>query len=145
MEIATMHRALPSPCYQSGVIPYRWHAQQLEILLITSRHHARWIIPKGMIAPQLSPAESACREAYEEAGVRGSIACEAIGSYQCRKCDLIWTVLVFPFAVRTMLDVWPEMHERERRWFPVQVAAQQAAYADLRAVIAALPAALMRV
>ena len=95
-----------------------------------------------MIAPHLSPAESACREAYEEAGIHGKIASETIGSYHCRKWHLTWRVMVFPLSVDTALDEWPEMHERKRRWFPVYIAAQQAAHPELQAVIAALPAVL---
>ena len=137
-----MRVALPVPFRQSGVIPYRWDEQQLDVLLITSRRRSRWIIPKGMVEPFLSPAESACREAYEEAGIRGSLASEAIGSYQYRKWRMLWTVTVFPLSVQTIVEVWPEMHERERCWFPVDIAAQKVSPSDLQSLIASLPAIL---
>ena len=40
---------------QSAVIPYRSREGQLEILLITSRNSKRWIIPKGIIEPNMTP------------------------------------------------------------------------------------------
>lgn len=59
-----------APFPQSGAIPYRWYAQQLQVLLTTSRRNKRWIIPKGLIEYHLSAADSAAQEAWEEAGVR---------------------------------------------------------------------------
>ena len=54
---------------QSAVIPYRISKKGLEILLITSLKKKNWIVPKGYIEFNLTPFESAKKEAYEEAGV----------------------------------------------------------------------------
>ncbi|WP_371514877.1 NUDIX domain-containing protein [Brevundimonas denitrificans] len=35
--------------------------------------HGRWIFPKGMVEDDMTPARSAAKEAWEEAGVRGDI------------------------------------------------------------------------
>ena len=58
----------PSNWYrQSAVIPYRLTDRTgtdfsaVEILLITSRKRKRWVIPKGIVEPYLSPLESATR------------------------------------------------------------------------------------
>ena len=66
--------AKPEQWYrQSAVIPYRLTQQietgppSVEVLLITSRKRKRWVIPKGIVEPKLSPLESALKEAYEEA------------------------------------------------------------------------------
>lgn len=48
---------------QSGVIPYRWQQEELQVLLITNRRNRRWVIPKGIVEPELSPAASAVKEA----------------------------------------------------------------------------------
>ncbi len=135
-----MRVLLPAPWPQSGVIPYRSNVSGVEVLLITSRRRSRWGIPKGMLALRLGPAASAGREAYEEAGVRGCVADRAIGSYHYQKWGLRWRVAVYPMAVNIVLDQWTELGLRERCWFPAQVAAQQAANVELRALIAALPA-----
>ncbi|MEJ2103143.1 MAG: hypothetical protein P8X47_01050 [Ignavibacteriaceae bacterium] len=41
---------------QSGVIPYRRKNGTLEILLVTTIRKKNWIIPKGFIEYNLSPA-----------------------------------------------------------------------------------------
>ena len=58
---------------QSAVVPYRLVKNEIEVLLITTRK-GRWIIPKGIIEPELSAAESAAKEALEEAGVKGEVS-----------------------------------------------------------------------
>jgi 8-oxo-dGTP pyrophosphatase MutT (NUDIX family) len=57
---------------QSGVIPYRKKEWKVEVLLVTSIKKKKWIIPKGFIEYNMSPFQSAKKEAFEEAGVRGS-------------------------------------------------------------------------
>ena len=58
---------------QAGALAYRIRNAKLEVLLITSRERGRWIIPKGNIDAGTDPAEAAEKEAYEEAGIKGSI------------------------------------------------------------------------
>jgi 8-oxo-dGTP pyrophosphatase MutT (NUDIX family) len=57
----------------------------LEVLLITSLSSRRWILPKGWPMDGLTLAQSAAREAYEEAGVSGEIADASLGSYHYLK------------------------------------------------------------
>lgn len=56
---------------QSAVIPYRFCAGQLQLLLITASSGRKWGIPKGIHEPGLSAQDSAAREALEEAGRHG--------------------------------------------------------------------------
>ena len=70
---------------QSGVIPYRRREELVEALLITSSDGRRWGIPKGVVEPNLTSAESAAKEAFEEAGIRGRIHPESIGTYSYEK------------------------------------------------------------
>jgi len=58
---------------RSGVIPYGRRDGAVEVLLITSSDGQHWVIPKGVIEPGMSAAESAAKEAYEEAGIRGRV------------------------------------------------------------------------
>ena len=44
---------------QSAVLPYRFSGGDLEVLLITSRKGKRWVFPKGIIEPGLTPQRSA--------------------------------------------------------------------------------------
>lgn len=105
---------------QSAAIPYRRDAAgNLEVLLVTSRRKARWVLPKGNVRAML-PHSSAAREAFEEAGVLGVISDVAIGTYPLGSNASVSLELVkvhaFPLAVNTVLQIWPEMDMRERRW-----------------------------
>lgn len=110
----------PAPDYrftQSAVIPYRIADGRPEIMLITSRKGTRWVVPKGVKEQGLSLRDSASKEAFEEAGVRGELDAEPIGHYEYAKWGGTCKVAVFPMAVTECLPVgdWEESH-RERRW-----------------------------
>lgn len=103
---------------QSAVIPYRQTNSSAEVLLITSRKRGYWILPKGIVEPGSTPAESAQREAFEEAGIEGEISTNSLAVFRDRKWGGICLVEVFPMRVLKILEQWPEDHERSRRWFP---------------------------
>ena len=72
---------VPSHFYvQSAALPYRVVDSQIEILLVTSRRKKRWVLPKGVVEPGMSPAESAAKEAWEEAGTEGDVTPRTLGS-----------------------------------------------------------------
>jgi phosphohistidine phosphatase len=111
----------PRPAYyytQSGVIPYSKQDGELKLLLISSGSKHKWGFPKGVIEPGLSPQASAAKEAWEEAGLKGVVADQALGIYHKEKWDGVCTIEVFPMAVMEMVDTheWEESH-RQRRWF----------------------------
>ena len=111
--------------YQSGVIAYRTSEGRLEVMLITSRGHQHWVIPKGVIEPGFSPDESAAKEAYEEAGIGGAVSMEAIGKYDYPKWGGTCEVQVFPMEVQSVLDDWPEKNHRQREWLPTDEAIER--------------------
>jgi phosphohistidine phosphatase len=119
---------------QAGVIPYRVTERGCEVLLITSRR-GRWIIPKGVIDPGMTPQEAARQEAYEEAGVAGAISDEPLGEYRYHKWGGVCTVQVFALAVQTVLDTWPEASARQRRWLAPADAARAVDKPQLRPLI----------
>ena len=132
---------------QYGAIPVRLGPDGPEILLVTSRGTGRWIIPKGWPARHLSPADSAVREAFEEAGVRGELAGpQPIGAYTARKrigsSTSVLRVEVFLLRVTAILDFWPEARQRERRWFRPDVAGRLVEQAELGGLIALAAAAV---
>jgi phosphohistidine phosphatase len=126
---------------QSGVIPVRRVGGRVEVLLVTSRGGKRWIVPKGVIERDLTPAQSAAKEAWEEAGVRGTLCPRSIGTYQYEKWGGTCTVEVFLMAVEETADEWPEPH-RLRRWVGVDEAAEALAEPDLRALVRSVPEVL---
>ncbi|MCS7048098.1 MAG: NUDIX hydrolase [Verrucomicrobiae bacterium] len=104
------------PIWQCGVIAWRREGQRVEFLLITSTRRNRWVIPKGHLEPDLTAAESALREAWEEAGVAGVVREPAVGVYSYEKCDRTYRVEVFVMEVQDVLPLWPEADRRTRRW-----------------------------
>jgi phosphohistidine phosphatase len=119
---------------QSAVIPYRVRQGQPEILLITSQHRRRWVIPKGIIEPDLSPAASAAKEALEEAGVEGRVGTEPLGRYQYDKWGGTCTVEVFLLEVDRVHGEWAEAH-RQRLWLSPTEAADRVDEEDLARLI----------
>jgi len=135
-----LHRQDLDPAIeQSGTIPYRLKDDQIEVLLITSRSRRCWLIPKGWIEPWLSSAESAAREAWEEAGLVGQISTAPVGWYAYRKWDRVRRVEVFLLRVDTMLDDWPEAELRDRQWLSLAEAATRINQERLREIIMCLP------
>jgi len=123
---------------QSAVIPFRRREGQLEVLLITSSSSKRWVIPKGYKEPELSPRESAAREALEEAGIEGPVSGEAVGSYAYEKGGALCRVRVFTMAVEVIHDRWQESYRR-RRWLDVREAVRRVDEKGLKRLIRALP------
>jgi len=126
---------------QVAALPYRIETDgSAQILLITSRETKRWVVPKGNPIRGLAPHQAAAHEAFEEAGISG-IACPvSIGSYHYDKRRANGKVRptrveLFPLAVVTQFDDWPEMHERTTGWFPASEAAQAVDEPELRALI----------
>ncbi|MFQ5349418.1 MAG: NUDIX hydrolase [Thermoanaerobaculia bacterium] len=115
---------------QSAVIPYRQRRGGIEVLLITSRKRKRWVLPKGIREPYLSPAESAAKEAMEEAGVAGRVSAGPVGRYEYRKWGGTCSVEVFTMQVERVHDRWPEEF-RERSWLTPEEAAARVEEAEL--------------
>jgi 8-oxo-dGTP pyrophosphatase MutT (NUDIX family) len=97
---------------QAGAIPVRNGL----FCLITSRGRRKWIFPKGMIDPGFSPREIAVQEAWEEAGLRGTLSQHPIGSYRYSKWGERFEVSLFLLEVTQVHDDWPERSFRMRRW-----------------------------
>jgi 8-oxo-dGTP pyrophosphatase MutT (NUDIX family) len=124
---------------QSGVVPYRHVDGKLEVLLITSRRRGRWIIPKGLIEPDMSAAESASMEAFEEAGVKGRISDRPVDEYRYRKWGGVCRVKVFLLEVDQIFDEWLESDIREREWMTVDDAVAAIEQEALKAIVGGLP------
>lgn len=119
----------PRSVQQSATLPFVSLADGIRVLLITSRRRKRWIVPKGWPHKNLSLAESAAREAYEEAGVLGPVQLEPIGTYIYDKDMGGYTVpchvFVYPLMVRQHALTWEEQGKRKLRWLPLGDAAGQ--------------------
>jgi 8-oxo-dGTP pyrophosphatase MutT (NUDIX family) len=115
---------------------------ELRFLLITSRNSGRWIIPKGWPVKGLTLPESAAKEAYEEAGVRGTVEPAELGRFVVTKrssrdrADLPRPVVVFPLLVANDDSRWPERAQRRRRWVSREEALAAVSSPDVARIIA---------
>ena len=120
---------------QSAVIPYRLSKKGLEILLITSLKRKHWIVPKGYIEFNLTPFESAKKEAYEEAGILGSNETIEVGTFKLNKPVGTCLIKVFTMEVHEVLDDYPEKNDRKRKWFTPEEASGAIAIPEIGQMI----------
>ncbi len=134
-----MNRIVPEYFYtQSAVIPYQERGGVVEVLMITSRKRKRWVMPKGVKEPDLSPQESAAKEALEEAGIQGAVSKVPIGRYQYDKWGGTCTVDVYTMQVKTVLDEWEESF-RDREWVSLNEAVRRVSEPELKRIVQLLP------
>jgi 8-oxo-dGTP pyrophosphatase MutT (NUDIX family) len=116
---------------QTGALPWRLAANKgIEVLLVTGRRSRRWTIPKGWPMPGKSLAEAAAQEAFEEAGVKGTVDPKPIGTFRHVKQQLLMgdlevDIIVHPLWVDRELPKWPEFGQRKRKWFSAKDAAKR--------------------
>ena len=120
---------------QSAVIPYRLSKNGLEILLITSLKKKHWIVPKGYVEFNLTPFESAKKEAYEEAGILGSNETIEVGTFKLNKPVGTCLIKVFTMEVHEVLDDYPEKNDRKRKWFTPEEASGAIAIPEIGQMI----------
>ena len=128
---------MPDPVPQAGVIPVRDGL----VCLVTSRSRKRrWVIPKGRIERGQTPPDAAVAEAWEEAGLVGTVRSVPIGSFRYTKFDRPHLVTVYVLDVSEVHDDWPEQSERAREWVPVEVAVGRVDEPGLRTLLLAVAA-----
>jgi 8-oxo-dGTP pyrophosphatase MutT (NUDIX family) len=126
---------------QTGALPWRLGPKKsVEVLLVTGRRSRRWMIPKGWPMPGKSLAEAAAQEAFEEAGVTGTINPKPIGTYRHTKqlgagIDIELDILVHPLWVDKEFDEYPELGQRKRKWFEAAEAARRVESPELGEII----------
>jgi len=115
---------------QYAALPFRIDADgKIRVLLLTSRETKRWVIPKGWPMRGKKPREVAAQEAFEEAGLVGTlIGKRPVGNFHYAKemapgREILCRVKVFLLRVERQLDDWPERGQRETRWFGADDAA----------------------
>ncbi len=110
------------------------------VLLITSRETRRWVVPKGWPMKGKTPWAAALIEAEEEAGVRGSVGHDMLGSYRYDKALASGRIVpcrvrLYPMTVEETLGRWKEADERTRLWFAPEAAAEAVDEPDLGVLI----------
>lgn len=130
----------PETKMQYAALPWRYSGANREVLLISSRDTGRWVIPKGWPIKGLTPAETAAREAYEEAGLGGQVSKKPIGAFEYGKRldnGVVLPTKVEVFALEQMVQHpdWPEQGQRKRQWFSVPDAAEAVDEPELKNII----------
>jgi 8-oxo-dGTP pyrophosphatase MutT (NUDIX family) len=115
---------------------------QLEILLLTSRDTGRWVIPKGWPMGSKASHVVAETEAREEAGVKGIVEHDPLGSFGYAKTmdagiALPCEVQVHAMEVTASCKNYKEKGMRTLEWVSPQEAASRVAEPGLKKLILA--------
>ncbi|HXZ28999.1 MAG TPA: NUDIX domain-containing protein [Terriglobales bacterium] len=115
------HRAVFRTSVQVAAVCYRRQSHGVEFLLVRTSS-GKWIFPKGRVHELLSDSEAALREAWEEAGVIGSIDPECFHSFWyfkgSRGSDLEEpAVLMKAYLVEVLHQHPPQEEDRMPTWF----------------------------
>jgi phosphohistidine phosphatase len=111
----------------------------MQIMLIGSSKRNHWVVPKGIHEPGMSAQKSAACEAYEEAGIRGTVSKAMLGKYKYPKWGATCEVEVYAMRVREILpdSEWEETH-RGRKWVSTDEALDLIKEQSLRPMIQSL-------
>lgn len=113
-----------------------------QLVLVTNKKGTRWVIPKGHL--ELRDSSEAVRaelEAWEEAGIKGELCEEPLGTYYYRKKGNLYRVVVFRIEDCRLEEDWPESSARQRVVVPVEQARQMVNEPELREIMGRLPEA----
>lgn len=120
---------------QCAVVPLVEQDGETLVVLITSSRSGRWGIPKGVIEKGLTPQESVAIEAWEEAGLRGTILDEQIGAYEYKKWGGVCKVAVYTMRVEEVVDDFPEKNNRQRKIVNLTEAGSLVANKDVSSIL----------
>ena len=108
------------------------------ICLITSSSGRRWLLPKGHLEPGHKLRETVREEAWEEAGIIGSISARPVGRYEYQKLGQVYRVVIFWMTVTHAERKWPECKRRRRRWLSPGKALPHISFSPLRTIVEAV-------
>ncbi|CAN6575220.1 unnamed protein product [Malus baccata var. baccata] len=137
----------------SGCIPYRIAEDdgddqfgdienRIQVLMVSSPDRYDRVFPKGGWEDDETVLEAACREAFEEAGVKGTLRETPLGVWEFRSksreemCRLSMDGgcrgYMFALEVTLELDAWPEQQNRDRKWLSIKEAFRVCRYEWMR-------------
>ena len=115
---------------QVAVIAVRRVHDGFDVCLIRRKQSEKWAIPKGFIDRGTTAEQAALAEAFEEAGVKGRIIGEVIGTYDYKKWNASLRVAVYLMEVLEEQEHWRESRIRDRSWRSLE---------EVRALLASHP------
>lgn len=134
---------------QFAALCWRVSGDKPEILLITTRRSGRWIIPRGWPMDAMTPAASAAREAWEEAGVIGAPLDRCLGTYSYSKTiapgrTAPCVVMIYPLQVKSLEAEYPEAGQRQRKWVSPRKAAEKVNEPELARILRDFDPAMLK-
>jgi len=122
-----------------GVIPFRGTGNENIEFLIVSTKNGNWGLPKGNLMKKLGSKGTALQEAYEEAGIIGSVVDQKISAKVKGKI-----MAFYPMEVKNELAVWPESEWRQRKWLRSNEAKDYLNHGSLRSILKELSGKLLQ-
>ena len=113
-----------------GVIPFRGKDNEDLEFLIVSTKKGNWGLPKGNLMKKLGSKGTALQEAYEEAGIIGSVIDQKLSTKIKGK-----HMAFYPMEVKNELAVWPESNWRQRKWIRSNEAKTYLNHRPLRSIL----------
>ena len=121
-----------------GVIPFDTLNNDIAVLFVTSQTRGRWILPKGKPHAEENHTDTCKREAFQEAGVRGTVIEDfpitAVITRQTLDGKKKMPVTYYPMLVSEQVSDWPEKNKRQRHWALLRDAPKVAYKEDLLSV-----------
>jgi len=110
------------------------------VILVRSRRTGQWGLPKGGIEPGEVSHHAAEREAFEEAGVTGTVCSRPIGHFGYEKPGIsnYYQVAVHVILNDRLADHYPEQGIRERGCFALADAIDMVVHPQVRRMLSEL-------
>ncbi|KFO80913.1 diphosphoinositol polyphosphate phosphohydrolase 1 isoform X2 [Cuculus canorus] len=104
---------------RAACLCFRSESEEEVLLVSSSRHPDRWIVPGGGMEPEEEPNVAAVREVCEEAGVKGTLG-RLVGIFENR--DRKHRTYVYVLIVTEVLEDWEDSVNigRKREWFKIE-------------------------
>ncbi|KAL5216226.1 hypothetical protein ABZP36_007627 [Zizania latifolia] len=132
----------------AGCVPHRVGDNgELQVLMVSTPNRADLVFPKGGWEDDEDVYQAACREAMEEAGVKGNINRASLGLWVLRSKSSQKSEspsrgackgYIFALEVTEELERWPEQDTHGRLWVSPEDAFRLCRYDWMREALAAL-------
>ncbi|XP_054473335.1 diphosphoinositol polyphosphate phosphohydrolase 1 [Anoplopoma fimbria] len=103
---------------RAACLCFRSEAEEQVLLVSSSRHPDKWIVPGGGMEPEEEPSVAAAREVCEEAGVKGTLG-RLVGVFENQERK--HRTYVYVLIVTELLEDWEDSVNigRKREWFKI--------------------------
>ncbi|KAM9006582.1 diphosphoinositol polyphosphate phosphohydrolase 1 isoform X1 [Sminthopsis crassicaudata] len=104
---------------RAACLCFRNEREEEVLLVSSSRHPDKWIVPGGGMEPEEEPGVAAVREVCEEAGVKGTLG-RLVGIFENQERK--HRTYVYVLIVTEVLEDWEDSVNigRKRDWFKIE-------------------------